>query len=86
MRLDLLSGPKEEAFLKIKEAICTAPQLAFLDSQWKICLQADASDLELGAIRFQETEDGGRSIVEYASRKLSPTEQRYCTVIKNQKF
>lgn len=44
--------------MMIKDAICNASSPAFLDPEWKICLQTNASDLELGAIWFQQGDNG----------------------------
>lgn len=76
------TAQEDGAFQTIKNAICHAPKLAHPDPQRELCLQTDASDLGLGAVIFHKREDGGRDIVEYGSRKLSPTERCYCTAEK----
>ena len=73
---------EEKAFSEIKYSICNAPKLAHPDPNRKMCLQTDASDIGLGAILFQLTDQGDRKIIEYASRKLSHTEKNYCTAEK----
>ncbi|XP_054280442.1 uncharacterized protein LOC128998359 [Macrosteles quadrilineatus] len=44
--------------------------------------QTDASNVGLGAVLFQERIEGGKDIIEYASRKLSLSEKSYCTAEK----
>lgn len=73
---------EEAAFQEIKRAICDSPGLAYLDPSREVCLQTDASDIGLGAVLFHEKVGGGKDIIEYASRKLSPTERNYCTAEK----
>ena len=55
-----LTDKDDEDFHKIKEAICSAPRLAYQDTKQKICLQTDASNMGLGAVVFQEKEDRRR--------------------------
>lgn len=76
------TAKEEEVFQATKKEVCHAPQLTHLDPRRVLCLQTDATDLGLGAILFQQAKDGRRDIIEYASRKLSPTERNYCTAEK----
>lgn len=76
------TSKEENAFQEIKRAICNSPRLAYLDPSREVCLQTDASDIGLGAVLFHEGVGGGKDIIEYASRKLSPTERNYCTAEK----
>lgn len=76
------TGKEEKAFQDLKRTICDAPRLAHPDPSRMLCLQTDASDLGLGAVLFQENKQGGRDIIEYASRKIQPAEKNYCTAEK----
>lgn len=76
------SQKEEDAFQLVKKTVCQAPRLSHPDPHRVLCLQTDASDIGLGAVLFQEGTEGRREVIEYASRKLSPTEKKYCTAEK----
>lgn len=64
----------EEAFIKLKGALTSAPVLTYPDFEKDFEVICDASNFSLGAILEQE----GR-VVYYASRTLNDTERRYST-------
>ena len=72
----------EEAFQKLKEALCAAPVLQTPDFSKPFFLQTDASERGVGAVVSQATEGGGDKPVAYFSRKLLAREERYSTVEK----
>ena len=66
----------------MKEVLSTAPTLALYDPQLPTFVSADASSYGLGAILVQQQPDGSLRPVVYASRALTPTEQRYAQIEK----
>ena len=70
-----------EAWLKLKDALTSAPVLAYFDPNRKSKVIPDASPVGLSTILAQEVP--GRNdwkVIAYASRALTPTEQRYAQV------
>lgn len=67
----------DEAFEKIKTAVCNAPVLRYFDAKEATTLQCDASDTRLGATLLQR----GQPIA-YASRPLTATERNYAQIEK----
>lgn len=84
---DLIKGKKkkqavlwtpeaEEAFVKIKEALVSAPILCQPDFNQPFTIQCDASDTGVGGVLTQVL-DGEERVIAYASRTLSKTERFY---------
>lgn len=67
----------EDAFKKLKENLSNTRSLAFFNTKLRTELVVDASPIGLGAILCQIGLDNKQVIVAYASKALSPTEQRY---------
>ena len=67
----------EEAFLKLKEFCSNTPMLAYADYQKPFKVHTDASESGLGAVLYQDQEDGTTRVVAYASKSLSKSEKRY---------
>ena len=66
----------KEAILKLK--ICSnTPILACADYQRPFKVHTDASESGLGAVLYQDQEDGTTRVVTYASRSFSKSERRY---------
>jgi len=65
---------QERAFVKIKQALSTEVVLTGLDYTKPIILRTDASDIGLGAVLIQMTEQGERPVC-YASRILQESER-----------
>ena len=61
----------EEAFLKLKHALCTAPVLGYPDWEKGFTLRTDASIEGLGAVLRQ-----GDKVIAYLSRSVTPAEAR----------
>ncbi|XP_037567177.1 uncharacterized protein K02A2.6-like [Dermacentor silvarum] len=72
---------QQEAFYRVKDDLTTKPVLCYYDSQRPLTISADASSYGLGAVLLQ-TNDGKRQPVAYASRAMTPTEQKYAQVEK----
>ncbi len=66
-----------QAFITLKERISTAPVLAHFDCNAETIVTCDASGKSLGAMLSQLDKNGEERAVAFASRGLSPTEQRY---------
>ncbi|MCG8094404.1 MAG: DDE-type integrase/transposase/recombinase [Candidatus Thiodiazotropha endolucinida] len=66
------SDEQEQAFQKLKDSLTSDTSIAYFDPSKETELWVDASPVGLGAILCQENK-----IVAYASRALSPVEQRY---------
>ena len=72
----------EEAFIKLKQCLCTAPVLTNPDFEKTFFLQTDASNVGISAILSQKDSEGQDHPIAYYSRKLLPRETRYSTVEK----
>jgi len=66
----------EEAFLKLKAALVSAPVLAMPDYQIPFAIACDASDVAIGAVLTQEKQ-GEEHPICYFSQKLSASERKY---------
>ena len=67
-----------EAFSKLKQALVSAPILAFPNFEHDFILDTDASADGLGAVLSQQFVEGQR-VIAYASRTLTKAERQYCT-------
>ena len=72
---------EQEAFDKLKAALCTAPVLAYPVPGAPYILDTDASNTGIGAVLSQVI-DGVEHVLGYASRSLSKTERNYCVTRK----
>lgn len=70
------SDEAEEAFLKIKQALVSAPILSQPDFSKEFTIQCDASNVGLGGVLTQVLE-GEERVIAYASRTLSRAEKNY---------
>lgn len=69
---------QSEAFAKVKSAIInTTTKQGFFDVKDETFLYTDASPHALGAVLVQENEAGGKRVISFASKSLTPTERRY---------
>ena len=67
----------DEAFATIQQLVIQHPVLKFYGTEEEITIQTDASNKGLGAVLLQNGQP-----VAFASRTLSPTEQRYAIIEK----
>lgn len=72
----------DKAFIKIKEALTSAPVLVSPDFSRKFVIQCDASDVGVGAVLTQTLEDDEEHVIAFASRSLSKAERVYTTTEK----
>ena len=71
------SQQHETAFKTLKTSLTRTPVLSYYDPTAPIELHVDASPFGLCAILMQTGKDGTKRTVQYASRALTPVEQRY---------
>lgn len=71
----------EDAFRLLKNALTTAPVLAYPDFKHDFILDTDASQEGLGAVLSQEI-DGKERVIAYWSKSLSKPERNYCVTRK----
>ena len=72
----------EEAFQAIKDMLSSNQVLAHYDPTLPLSLAADASVYDVGAMISHKYADGGERPIAYASRTLTPAEQKYAQVEK----
>ena len=63
-----------ESFNKLKEALTSAPVLAYPNYERQFVLETDASLKGLGAVLSQEDDEGNYHIISFASHMLKPYE------------
>ena len=69
--------PQQEVFINIKKLLSSPPVLALYDPNANTIVSVDASSYGLGAVLFQEQENGDLKAILYISRSMTPTEERY---------
>ncbi len=69
---------QEQAFIKLKEALCKAPVLAYLDPNVPYVVDTDANNLTIGAV-LSQVQDGEEKVVMYGSEAFSGSQRRWCT-------
>jgi transposase InsO family protein len=73
---------QETAFLKVKQALREAGNLKLPEYDKKFVLKTDASNTGLGAVLMQENNEGKLVPIQWASKKLTATEERYAITEK----
>ena len=68
---------QQKSFDEIKIALTSAPVLAYADYSKPFVLHTDASTLGLGAVLYQEDDQGRLRVISYASRTLTDAERKY---------
>ena len=75
------TSEQQNALVKLKELLTSAPVLSYFDVNKSTCIYSDASPVGLGSILTQiDNVTGKESIVAFASRSLSTVEQRYSQI------
>ncbi|GFW14943.1 retrovirus-related Pol polyprotein from transposon 17.6 [Trichonephila clavipes] len=77
----LLTVDCNKAFNKLKDALTSAPILAYLEIGKQFILDTDASHESIGAVLSQEI-DGQERVIAYFSKCLSKPEENYCVTRK----
>jgi hypothetical protein len=73
--VDFVWGPSAvEAFETLRNRLCSAPVLAFVDTSKPFLIDADASDRAVGAVLSQRDAQGSLRPVAFTSRKLREEE------------
>ena len=70
----------QQAFVNLKNEVSDSSLLHYYDPRKPAYLQCDASLRGIGAALLQPDADGELRPVEYASKSLTPTEQRYACI------
>ena len=65
------------AIEKLKDLCTSTPILAYADHKKLFQLHTDASDLGLGAVLYQQDNEGHQRVIAFASHSLSDTERNY---------
>ena len=68
----------QAAFNELRGLLTSAPILGYPLDQGNMILDTDASDVGIGAV-LSQVQQGVERVLAYGSRKLSTTEQNYCT-------
>ena len=71
-----------KAFMETKQLLSSTPILSLYDQKRPTRVSADASSFGLGAVLMQQHSDKQWRPIAYASRAMTPTEQRYAQVEK----
>ncbi|MFN7609806.1 MAG: Ty3/Gypsy family RNase HI domain-containing protein, partial [bacterium] len=67
----------DEAFMRIKESLITAPILALPNQEKSFSVVCDASDYAIGCALMQSDDDGVEPVISFRSRQLQAAEQNY---------
>ena len=73
----LWSTSQQEAYACIKAELSNSPVLALYNPTSDTIVSADASSYGLGAVMMQKQPDHQWKPIAYASRSLTPTEEKY---------
>ena len=76
------SAAHQQAFSALKTSLATTPTLVHYDARRQRTLSTDASSYGLGAVLRQKQNDNEWRPIAYASRAMTPTEQRYAQIKK----
>ena len=71
------SEEAQQAFERLKEALCSAPVLSFPRDEGELILDTDASAVGIGVVLHQKQDDEEK-VVAYGSNKLNKQQRRYC--------
>jgi hypothetical protein len=70
----------KEAFVALRNAVANCPSLHFINDEWEIGLETDASDYGIGAFLFQiNPETGNKVPVQFVSKSLTGPQLNWST-------
>lgn len=75
------NATSENAFRRLKAALCSSPVLGYPQSHGTFILDTDASNVGIGAV-LSQIQDGEERVIEYFSRVISKPERNYCVTRK----
>ncbi|MBJ5570554.1 Ty3/Gypsy family RNase HI domain-containing protein, partial [Salmonella enterica subsp. enterica serovar Typhimurium] len=78
----LWTGNCQESFNQFKEALSSAPVLAYPQPDQSFILDTDASNTGIGAV-LSQVQDGQEKVIAYFSKPLSEPERNYCVTRKD---
>ena len=67
----------KKSFLELKDRCSKMPISAYANYQKPFKIHTDASELGLGAVLYQDQDDGTMRVIAYVSRTLSKSEKKY---------
>ncbi|KAK3098425.1 hypothetical protein FSP39_019321 [Pinctada imbricata] len=71
----------QEAFVSLRNAVCSAPVLTIPTKNDRFILDTDSSDFAIGAELLQ-IQNGEEKCISYCSFSLTPEQRKYCTTRK----
>ncbi len=69
---------QEDAFVKLKEALCKAPVLLYPYPDLPYVVDTDTGNLAIGAV-LSQVQDGEEKVIMYGSKAFSGCQRRWCT-------
>ncbi len=69
---------QEDAFIKLKEALCKDPVLAYPDPDLPYVVDTDASNLAISVV-LSQVQDSGEKVIMYGSKAFSGSQRQWCT-------
>lgn len=67
----------EQAFVRLKHALCSAPVLSHPDFSKPFVIQCDASSVGIGSVLYQLGDDGSEKPIAFLSQKLNSAQRNY---------
>ncbi len=72
---------QEKAFNMLKDALCKAPVLAYLDPDVPYIVDTDASNQAIGTV-LSQVQNGEEKVIMYGSKAFSSSQRQWCTTIR----
>ncbi len=72
---------QEDVFIKLKEALCKALVLAYLNPNLPYVMDMNASNLAIGAV-LSQVQDGEEKVIMYGSKAFAGLQRRCCMTIR----
>ncbi len=68
---------QEDAFIRLKEALCKAPVLAYPDPDLPYVVDTDSRNLAIGDV-LSQVQDGEEKVIMYDSKAFSALQRQWC--------